>query len=908
MAYLTGKVIRNTYGGILLVSDDNVGATSTLKTAYTGDGAATALQVSTTTVNINGTFTVNGAPVSGGSGAPTDATYICKTANGTLSDEFALSTLATGYVKVTTTTGDLTSTATLPTTDLSGTLQATQFPALTGDITTSAGAVATTLATVNANVGSFGSATNVGTFTVNAKGLVTAASNTAIQITEAQVTDLVTDLGNKQGLDATLTSIAALGTAADKTIYTTGIDTWAETALTSYGRSLIDDADASTARTTLGVAIGTNVQAYDATLAALAAYNTNGLLTQTAADTFTGRTLTAPAAGITVTDGNGVAGNPTLVLANDLAGVEGLSTAGIATRTASDTWTTRTITGTANEVSVADGDGVAGAPTLSLPSTVDLSSKILKVPNGTAPTVNATGSVAVDTNTDNTNITHGSLVFYDGVSARYNVSIDTLPSTDGHVLTYDGTNKKFYFAVAPGAGGGASTGNQYVTLAAAGDLTAERTLTAGANLKITDGGANSTVTLAVGTENLAFAGDISPAQIVANTNDYDPAGLSTATVLRLSTDASRNITSLAGGADGRVIIIHNVGSFNIVLTDDDGATGTAGNRFALTNNITLTPDSCVILQYDSTTSRWRALSSAYAYDPTIQALSAYNTNGLITQTAADTFTGRTITGTAGTITVSDGNGVAGNPTLTIDAAYIGQNTITTLGTVTTGTWSATAVAVDKGGTGQTTYTDGQLLIGNTTGNTLAKATLTATANETTVTNGNGSITLGLSSTVDLSGKTSFAIPSAAGGTTINGAGEVCVDTTSKTVNFYNGAAETTLDPQVSKSITIENPTSSEKIAMFRADSALTVTKIHAILIGSSTPSVTYKIHKGNDLSAAGTAVVTAGSTVTSVTTGTSVTSFDSAGVTSGDMVWLTTTAQSGTVTQMCVTVYYTRDA
>jgi hypothetical protein len=59
--------------------------------------------------------------------------------------------------------------------------------------------------------------------------------------------------------DAGLNSIASLTTAADKMIYTTASDTYAVTDLTSFGRSLIDDADASAARTTLGVdAAGTD--------------------------------------------------------------------------------------------------------------------------------------------------------------------------------------------------------------------------------------------------------------------------------------------------------------------------------------------------------------------------------------------------------------------------------------------------------------------------------------------------------------------------------------------------------------------------------------------------------------------------------------------------------------------------
>lgn len=67
----------------------------------------------------------------------------------------------------------------------------------TGDAT---GSTALTLATVNGNVGAFGSATQVATFTVNAKGLTTAAANVAIQIAESQVTSLVADLALKAPL------------------------------------------------------------------------------------------------------------------------------------------------------------------------------------------------------------------------------------------------------------------------------------------------------------------------------------------------------------------------------------------------------------------------------------------------------------------------------------------------------------------------------------------------------------------------------------------------------------------------------------------------------------------------------------------------------------------------------------
>jgi hypothetical protein len=95
---------------------------------------------------------------------------------------------------------------------------------------------------------------------------------------------------------------------------------------------------------------------------------TNGIIVQTGTSTFAARTITAPAAGITISNGDGVSGNPTLALANDLAGVEGLSTTGLATRTADGTWTTRTLTGSSG-ITITNGNGVSAAPDISINST-----------------------------------------------------------------------------------------------------------------------------------------------------------------------------------------------------------------------------------------------------------------------------------------------------------------------------------------------------------------------------------------------------------------------------------------------------------------------------------------------------------------------------------------------------------
>lgn len=88
------------------------------------------------------------------------------------------------------------------------TIPTTAITALTGDGTASGpGSSALTLATVNSNVGSFGGADKYTSFTVNAKGLVTAASQGSISIGQSQVTNLVSDLAGKQATGNYITAL-----------------------------------------------------------------------------------------------------------------------------------------------------------------------------------------------------------------------------------------------------------------------------------------------------------------------------------------------------------------------------------------------------------------------------------------------------------------------------------------------------------------------------------------------------------------------------------------------------------------------------------------------------------------------------------------------------------------------------
>jgi hypothetical protein len=111
----------------------------------------------------------------------------------------------------------------------------------------------------------------------------------------------------------------------------------------------------------------------------------------------------------------------------------------------------------------------------------------------------------------------------------------------------------------------------------------------------------------------------------------------------------------------------------------------------------------------------------------------------------------------------------------------------------------------------------------------------------------------------------------------------------------------------SKSITVENPDDAEDISIFFTNVALTITEMRAVVRGT-TPSVTWTIkHHATDRSNAGNAVVTAGTTTTSQTSGSDVTSFNDATIPADSFVWFETSAQTGTVDEINVTMIGTED-
>jgi hypothetical protein len=400
----------------------------------------------------------------------------------------------------------------------------------------------------------------------------------------------------------------------------------------------------------------------DGDLEAIAGVTGTGVATRTAANTWALRTMSSSGAGLSWTNADGAAGNPTLALANDVAAVEALAGTGLAARTAAATWATRTIT-TSNIllVDITDGDGVAGDPTIDLVtgevvfdglSAVAGSGLSLTSPAGAGlpSTITTTGNLAALDDLASTGIAVRtgastwttrsiavsgsglSIANAGGVAADPTITLATatalgqISSTQGTILYRDAST---WTVLAPGTAGevlqtGGAAANpswttrparwdeQYVVLAASGNLSNESVLAVGADgLQLTGS------TISIKDDLLALEG-------MAATGLAARTGASTWTTRSVATSgAGLSITNGSGVS----------GNPTLALADD------------------------------------------------VAAIEALATAGVAVRTGASTWTTRSVAVSGTGLSITNADGVSGNPTVTVTPSTMLDSFSSTRGAV-----------------------------------------------------------------------------------------------------------------------------------------------------------------------------------------------------------------------------------
>lgn len=110
-----------------------------------------------------------------------------------------------------------------------------------------------------------------------------------------------------------------------------------------------------------------------------------------------------------------------------------------------------------------------------------------------------------------------------------------------------------------------------------------------------------------------------------------------------------------------------------------------------------------------------------------------------------------------------------------------------------------------------------------------------------------------------------------------------------------------MPPQV---VWMASPQPDERRIVLRAPLALTISRVDAVLSGGTSPSVSFSLRHGADVSAAGTAVTTDPITVTSTTSGSASTSFQLPEIPAGRWLWLQVSSASGSPAALAVVVAF----
>jgi hypothetical protein len=206
------------------------------------------------------------------------------------------------------------------------------------------------------------------------------------------------------------------------------------------------------------------------------------------------------------------------------------------------------------------------------------------------------------------------------------------------------------------------------------------------------------------------ANDASTALSTAN-DAIDAANTATDTANTASTVASQAASAASDASDAADTAI---AAASAASSDAATAISTANTALTAANAaVTSVVQPTAGITVSGTATRTLALADDLA------GVEAISGTGMVARTAPNIWTARIITGEANRITVDNGDGVSGDPVIKLHASYAGQTSIVTLGVVLTGTWNATPIGTQYGGTNITSWTTGDIPYASAT-NTLSK--------------------------------------------------------------------------------------------------------------------------------------------------------------------------------------------
>lgn len=321
------------------------------------------------------------------------------------------------------------------------------------------------------------------------------------------------------------------------------------------------------------------------------------------------------------------------------------------------------------------------------------------------------------------------------------VNSATLDVTDTNITVNNGGNN----ALSEGAGltvdrtgtsGSLIYGNALASRFAIGDLGSESEILSSAAVQTVSGQKTFS-------GKLIASGELDLAETVDASSTGSNAIVPTLTPsVRLTNASLVSIGNIDDVTNGKVVILSNDTGAAITLVND--ASGTAIKRIltGTGGDMAIQNQTTVILSYDSVSSRWSVIGGS---------ATGVGGPGVSIDSEMVLFNG-----TSGSLLKR----ATGSGFVKTTSGVYGTQASIALGTDVSGT-----LPVANGGTGQTSYTDGQILIGDSSGNTLVKSTITQGAG-ITVTNGGGTITIAstLGTSVDLTSEVNGTLPVASGGT------------------------------------------------------------------------------------------------------------------------------------------------